>query len=257
MNNKKRIAALLAAALLTATLLSACEKKPAATQTPETVTPSITLSDEARLAKNSEALKAAAIGDYVFWGAYEQDNNLENGKEEIEWKILDIKDGKAFLISKKGLDQKEYFPVYNNATWETSTLRAWLNGEFLNAAFTAEEQALIPTVTVEPGVNPRYRKTTDAGPATQDQVYVLSVTEAFQYFETDEDRKCEPTDYAVANGVIKNSVDGNCWWWLRSPGYYQYTAAGVFGYIQIDGYDVNGMTDAARPVIWVDLTKLP
>lgn len=256
MKNKKRIASLLATALLAGCLLSACEEKPAAAQEPAQVAPSITISDAERLAKNSEALKNAAIGDYVFWGAYEQDNNLENGKEEIEWLVLDIKDGKAFLISKKGLDQVEYFPVYNNATWETSTLRAWLNSDFLNAAFTAEEQALIPTVTVEPGTNPRYRRTTDAGPATQDQVYVLSIMEAYQYFETDEARKCEPTDYAVANGVIKNSVDGNCWWWLRSPGYYQYTAAGVFGYIQIDGYDVNGTTDAARPVIWVDLNKL-
>lgn len=42
-----------------------------------------------------EKLKAAKVGDYVFFGAYEQDNNTSNGKEDIEWLVLEVKDGKA------------------------------------------------------------------------------------------------------------------------------------------------------------------
>ena len=38
------------------------------------------------------------IGEYVTFGHYEQDNNLENGKEPIEWKVLDKKDGRVLLL---------------------------------------------------------------------------------------------------------------------------------------------------------------
>lgn len=257
MKNKKttsRLAAVIAGTMLIGSLLSAC-KKPAPAPEPEKLVPSITISDEARFAKNCEDLKDVAIGDLVYWGSYEQDNNMENGYEEIEWQVLDIQEGKAFLLSKKALACKQYYHTYTNVTWETSVVREFLNGEFWEAAFTQQEKDCIPTTDVEPGKNPRYRRN-DPGPVTQDKLYILSITEVYNYFETDEDRKCEPTDYAVANGVIKNSVDGNCWWWLRCPGYYQYTAAGVFGYVNIDGYDVDGTTDAVRPCMWIDLSKI-
>lgn len=253
MKNKKhtpRLIAVIVAAAIVCSLLSACQK-PAEPQSGL----SISISDEERFAKNSQALKNAAIGDLVRWGSYEQDNNLENGYEEIEWQVLDIQDGKAFLISKKALDCKQYYPKYTNATWETSTVREFLNGEFWDKAFTEQEKACIPTTNVEPGNNPWFRDT-DPGPVTQDKVYILSITEVYNYFETDEERQCEPTDYAVANGAIKNVVTGNCWWWLRCPGYYQYTAAGVFDTVNLRGYDVNGTTDAVRPVIWIDLSQL-
>lgn len=249
-NQVLRLFALLIIVMMVCAPLSACQK-PADSQ-PNL---SITLTDEERFAKNSQALKNVSIGDLVFWGSYEQDNNLENGYEEIEWQVLDIQDGKAFLVSKKALDCKQYYPKYTNATWEISTVREFLNGEFWDVAFTEQEKACIPTTNVEPGINPIF-KGNDPGPVTQDKVYILSITEVYQYFETDEDRHCEPTDYAVANGAIKNVVTGNCWWWLRCPGYYQYTAAGVFDSINIRGYDVDGTTDAVRPVIWVDLSKI-
>ena len=43
---------------------------------------------------NSCNLKSANIGDYVFFGTYEQDNNNSNGKEDIEWLVLEKKEGK-------------------------------------------------------------------------------------------------------------------------------------------------------------------
>lgn len=48
-----------------------------------------------------EKLKVAKAGDYVFFGAYEQDNNTSNGKEDVEWLVLEVKDGKALVISKE------------------------------------------------------------------------------------------------------------------------------------------------------------
>ena len=199
------------------------------------------------------ALKVAEVGDIVFFGAYEQDNNTSNGKEDIKWLVLEVKDGKALVISKYALDCKQYNTSGTDVTWETSTLRKWLNNDFINKAFSADEKAMIPTVTVSADKNPVYD--TNPGNATQDQVFLLSITEANQYFSSDSARQCEPTDYAVANGVYVNSYSVNCWWWLRSPGYYQFSAAYVYYDGDVDEYGdlVSDVYFAVRPALWIDL----
>ena len=201
-----------------------------------------------------EKLKVAKAGDYVFFGEYEQDNNTSNGKEDVEWLVLEIKDGKALVISKYALDCKEYH--HTDVTWETSTLRKWLNNDFLNSAFSADERTMIPTVTVSADKNPDY--STNPGNATQDQVFLLSITEANKYFSSDSARQCKPTKYAVANGAYVNSDDSNCCWWLRSPGDIQFCAAYVYydGGVREYGNYVYRDLNAARPALWIDLSNL-
>ena len=201
-----------------------------------------------------EKLKVAKVGDYVFFGAYEQDNNTANGKEDVEWLVLEVKDGKALVISKYALDCKQYNTSYTDVTWEACTLRKWLNNDFINAAFSADERTMIPTVTVSADKNPDY--STNPGNATQDQVFLLSITEVNKYFISDSARQCEPTDYAVANGAWE-SDSGNCWWWLRSPGNCQNDAAGVrrVGDVHEHGYGVNLDDTAVRPALWIDLNS--
>ena len=199
-----------------------------------------------------EKLKTAKVGDYVFFGKYEQDNNTSNGKEDIEWLILEVKDGKALLISKYALNCKQYNTSKTDVTWETCTLREWLNNSFINTAFSVKEKAMIPTVTVSADKNPDY--STNPGNATQDQVFLLSITEANKYFNSKDARQCEPTDYAVANGDRESD---NCSWWLRSPGYYQYAAA--FIYYDGDVCEVGNCVDydynsTVRPALWVNLS---
>ena len=201
-----------------------------------------------------EKLKVAKAGDYVFFGEYEQDNNTANGKEDIEWLVLEVKDGKALVISKYALDCKQYNTSNMDVTWETCTLRRWLNNDFINAAFSAEEKAIIPTVTVSADKNLEY--SANPGNATQDQVFLLSITEANKYFSSYSARQCEPTDYAVANGAWE--IDsGNCWWWLRSPGTHQDNAASVSGEGVIDrfGPGVGEDDNAVRPALWIDLNS--
>ena len=202
-----------------------------------------------------EKLKVAKVGDYVFFGAYEQDNNTANGKENIEWLVLEVKDGKALVTSKYALDCKPYNTSYTDVTWENCTLRRWLNNDFINAAFSAEEKSMIPTVTVSADNNPDF--STNPGNATQDQVFLLSVTEANKYFNSDSARQCEPTDFAVANGAYVNSNNGNCCWWLRSPGYYQHSAAYVLddGDVGEYGGSVDIGDGAVRPALWIDLAS--
>ncbi len=202
-----------------------------------------------------EKLKVAKAGDYVFFGAYEQDNDISNGKEYIEWLVLEVKDGKALVVSKYALDCQQYNTSYADVTWETCTLRKWLNNAFINAAFSADEKAMIPTVTVSADKNPDYR--TNPGNATQDQVFLLSITEVNKHFSSDGARQCKPSDYAVANGAYVNSSNGNCWWWLRSPGGGQLTAAFVNrdGGVNEGGNGVGSVIPAVRPALWIDLNS--
>ena len=207
-------------------------------------------------------IKNAKVGDIVYFGTYEQDNDTSNGKEDIKWRVLAKENNRILVISDKALDCQPYNSSYRDITWENCTLRKWLNNDFVNAAFTAEERAKIPMVTVSADKNPKYD--TDPGNATKDKVFLLSIVEAEKYFASDEAEKyfasdearmCVPTDYAVARGAYVNSDNGTCWWWLRSPGYYQNYAADVLlgGDVYEDGYGVNHGDCAVRPAMWISI----
>lgn len=188
------------------------------------------------------------VGHYVSFGKYEQDNNTSNGKEKIEWLVLEVKDGKALVISKYALDCKPYNTSSTNVTWETCSLRNWLNNDFINSAFSATEKTMIPSVKVSADKNPDY--STSSGKATQDRLFLLSVKEMNKYLSSNSKRRCKSTDYAVANGAKGNY----CSWWLRSPGAYQSYATEVFstGEIYTKGGGV-GAIGAVRPAMWISL----
>ncbi len=131
----------------------------------------------------------------------------------------------------------------------------------MNNAFSAQEQALIQSTTVSADKNPDY--STAPGNAITDKVFLLSITEAKKYFDSDEARRCAPTAYAIAQGAWANdsykTADGDavCWWWLRSPGTYQYDAAcvGVGGAVYLLGDYVDLGDGCVRPTIWVSIDK--
>ena len=200
-------------------------------------------------------LKNSKVGDIVYFGTYEQDNDTSNGKENIEWLVLAKENNRVLVISDKALDCQKYNSSYTDVTWENCTLRKWLNNDFINAAFSDDEKARIPTVTVSAGENPYWY--TSPGLATEDKVFLLSITEANKYFSSDSARQCEPTDYAVARGAYVNSDNGNCQWWLRSPGRYQKFAAEVDfdgGFYEFcSGVGVGCDDDAVRPAMWITI----
>lgn len=207
----------------------------------------------------ADTVKNASVGDTITFGAYEQDNNTSNGKEAIEWTVLD-KDGMSLLlISKQALDCQQYNTSYTDVTWESCSLRKWMNGTFLNKAFNAEEQAQIQNTTVSADKNPEYN--TNPGNATTDKVFLLSINEVEKYFNSDEARKCAPTAYAKAQGAYTSDIyktasgAATCWWWLRSPGISQSYAASVHlgGSVDCIGFAVNRGTGAVRPALWINL----
>ena len=101
--------------------------------------------------------------------------------------------------------------------------------------------------------NPKY--STNPGNATTDKVFLLSITEVEKYFSSDSARQCEPTEYAIANGAYVNSDNGNCWWWLRSPGDDRYFAALVLsdGLVYYSGNSVHDDLGCVRPALWINL----
>lgn len=105
---------------------------------------------------NTVEASEAQVGDTVRFGSYEQDNDLNNGAEAIEWLVLDKQDGKLLLLSKDALDAKPYNEEDEDVTWETCTLRSWLNDTFYTTAFRQEEQGSIATTKVKNEDNPKY-----------------------------------------------------------------------------------------------------
>lgn len=198
-------------------------------------------------------IKSIRVGDTYRFGVYEQDNDESNGAEPIEWLVLAKEGSKLLVISKYALDCRPYHASPEEVTWENSTLRQWLNSDFLDTAFSAQEQAMIPSVTVSADENPQY--CTDAGNATQDKVFLLSISEAERYFASDKAKQCKPTAYAVALGAYTDRTGGKCWWWLRSPGTDRASAArvSVSGDVDERGYAVDYAFDAVRPALWIDL----
>ena len=205
-------------------------------------------------AGNLSAFNDVKAGDIIEFGSYEQDNDLTNGAEPIEWQVLDVQDGKALLFSRYALNCQQYNNTRETVTWESCTLRTWLNNAFLNDAFNMGEQRRIRMTTVSADKNPDY--STDPGKATQDKVFLLSITEANKYFTSNSERACAGTAYCYAQGADESSDTGKCWWWLRSPGYYSNIAAivTIIGAVFSNGYVVDYDNIAVRPALWIDLS---
>lgn len=200
-------------------------------------------------------LTKADVGDIVFFGAYEQDGNISNGKEVIEWRVLAKEDSHLLVISEKALAKKQYNSRAMETTWEKCFLRKWLNETFFQEAFTPEEQAYIEATTVSADKNPRYSSL--SGNATIDKVFLLSITEAENYFATIESGKCTSTKYANSSTWSPKYLGetSSISWWLRSPGDTQVSAAYVKsdGSISYLGDFVSRNNYYVRPALWINL----
>ena len=212
-------------------------------------------------------IKTAQEGDYVIFGAFEQDDDESNGKEAIEWLVLAREQDKVLLISRCVLDYRE-----NNSwdkpgtdTWPGSSLRKWLNETFFFEVFSEEKQALIQLSTVAANNNPSYSERTDwweaqpDGEDTEDKVFTFSFYEVSNYFQNEE-MKASPTLYACQQAAERDysiNEDG-CAWWLRLPGNSPGGTAmvGKDGSIERDGGAGIGIYSGVRPAMWVDVSAV-
>ncbi len=203
--------------------------------------------------KGENPFRGLSIGSTVWFGRYEQDNNYNNGSEAIQWKVLDIRDGKALLLSVYGLETMAYHYQSQSMTWENCTLRQYLNSNFYNGVFSDQERPYIARSYLYNNNSASYG--TYGGNPTYDYVFLLSIDEIRYYFPSEGSRKMQPTALARSHGAY-GTADRNCaWWWLRSPGQAANCASSInsIGVLLDTGPVVSDVTGAIRPAIWVDL----
>lgn len=205
--------------------------------------------------------------------------------EPIKWRVLSVNGNDAFLLADKGLDDQRYNTSYTSVTWETATIRSWLNGysassndcgtdytgkNFLDTAFGSSEQRAIKTTAVINDDSIKYG--TNGGNNTNDKIFLLSESEVYtdsatsygfdsDYRESDKARRSKSSTYCKAMGTDSSkSLDyrGNCGWWLRSPGHDANNVASVDcdGYVYGYGYVVGyGNNYAVRPALHLNLSS--
>ena len=185
-------------------------------------------------------------GQYNWNGSYKIYHYFKY--EPIKWRVLNRNGNDAFLLADVALDDQKYntnFGDVTDVTWETSSMRSWLNGygasvnqpkidyrrkNFINSAFTSTQRSAIKTTSVVNNNNTNY----GAGCGnTSDKVFLLSISEvcntdiaagygfAKEYYSDDEARRSRCSTYAHAMGVgrFMDEYNGNGWWWLRSQSY--------------------------------------
>ena len=215
----------------------------------------------------------AKVGSYVYLGQYEQDNNLENGKEIIQWRVLAVEGSKILVISEYVLDARPFeLEPHAQTCWENSDMREWLNGEFLRETFTEMEQNAIAITTVTDEINEKYPDNY-IGNATEDKIFFLSISEVKKYFSEGDDPQTRynevmqawPTEYAEAQGVRQDSDFSydthyipkffhSCYWLLRTMGYDNKCVLFINYYGQASKSGLKASVDEGgiRPAMWID-----
>jgi hypothetical protein len=199
---------------------------------------------------------AAPIGRVIQFGKY-------------DWLVLGYNRGLTMVISKDILQSNTpYNTEQTNVTWESCSLRKWLNNEFYGT-FTQEERAKIITAANR---NPDNKwKGTSGGADTRDFIFVMCVNEVVKYFGDSGDWMANrKKDY---NGQLNNNYsvlhdqfnaariakyNGNeAWWWLRTPGRNAGMAVCVAsdGSIDLSGTRVKsaGSSGGVRPSLWLNI----
>ena len=212
-------------------------------------------------------IKNSKAGDTILFGNYEQDNDLTNGKEEIEWTVLKRDQNKILIISKyilcplKILDEPyEPYALINSGrtiTWETSHARKWLNSDFINSAFSSEERDCIITTFITDNYSPYWNQPEEND--TYDKVFLLSIKEVLELMPSENERTSEPTDYAIGLGMYDEKHGDSEYynsWWTRSRGSNGYCFTYIFkkGEIGKHGHLVTVDVVGARPALWIEVS---
>ena len=217
------------------------------------------------------------VGDTVTMGSF-------FGKP-IVWQVLeaDTNAGKALLIPTELIGFWAFNTKNAVTIWEDSTIREWLNGEFMDNAFSAEQIAAILETEID---NKAYTETGldgGGGANTKDKVFLLSYAEAARYFSGADTRKAvynaTETQYTAlaqaleAKGVsedwqhklnveealneLSSYVGYTDWWWLRTAG-TAYNGSPRVACVNYDGSlerhnEIFEPLGGLRPAMWVNI----
>ncbi|MCM1246410.1 MAG: DUF6273 domain-containing protein [Roseburia sp.] len=180
----------------------------------------------------------------MYFGHYEQDYGSLDGKEDIEWTVLERKGNSVLLISTYILAKKRYYPLNKKTvTWRDCSLRKWLNENFYQKAFDESERGKI----IETELNNTDEKN------TRDSVFLLSEDEVEKYMKSEGDRKA----------CYYNGFGFVTWGWLLrgertferwdTTGNYAYNASMVNYYGEAMSYGDAKGKKGVRPALWLQV----
>lgn len=209
-------------------------------------------------------------GDILLFGEYEQDGKKKNGKEKIEWLVLDVEKSKVLVISKDILTAREYHKESKEGGyifWKDSSIRKWLNDSFIKSAFSKHEQKRI---LKSPIINEDTQEGKPGGEDTEDKIFLLSEKEARAYFQFDKDRVARLNKSSLKSAkklsaeneyfteeefeqYIVKEAKNRWFWWLRGSGYGVFDAVCVddTGKIDDSGFLSGYKHGGVRPAMWI------
>jgi len=193
----------------------------------------------------SETRLSAGVGEIIQFGGF-------------SWLVLEAQKNKILVLSKNAIELRPYNKKFIDTTWETGTLRQYLNDDFYNK-FNENEKLHILETKVQNNKNPWFN--TKKGNTTTDKIFLLSLGEVVKYFGDSGLLSNRPGDARRIDdqyNTARTADDGDgadSWWWLRSPGFYGLNAAYVNtgGWIYVDGNNVN-LYGGVRPAMWLKIS---
>lgn len=214
------------------------------------------MNDLANYKNSMDNAVASVMRPVIAFGSYPAS---KDGKPApVLWKILEEKDGRALLISEMCIDAEPYDERDVVATWESCSLRRYLNETVLNKMFSEEEQKVLLEVRNSNPDNTFFHakggEPSAGGADTTDMMFLLSAEEAEKYFNG-RNAAARATDHALEK--LPGGDDMNVSYWLRGPGMRGNLAVYVRpdGRVENTGYHTGSRDFAIRPAIMVDTSS--
>ena len=187
----------------------------------------------------------------IYFGNFEFNDGFSGLKQPLEWFVLDVDEvnNKVLLLSRSLVDLEGYAncPIFGNGyktSWSTSYLRIWLNSDFFDKTFNAEEKTLICPTHISP-MKRLHKKTLD-------RVFLLSETEYKKYFPDGYGKTYIRNISIITPKLVE--VKFEKWdWWLRDVSEHDdslvkcVSASGD----EIFLADSNSNEHGVRPAMWV------
>lgn len=170
-------------------------------------------------------IESARVGSRIKLGQYEQNNNLDDGPETIQWIVLEKQEDRLLVLSRYILDTYPFDA--DTESWEINPVNKWLTEKFVSS-FTEEEQKRIIEITV------------------------LTTEQLRELMPVTSRRIASGTEYT--RGKELYSFSGYSLWWVRSP---ESASKFTMHYVLTDGsidrfrsYSAI-FTYGIRPAMWI------
>ena len=204
-----------------------------------------------RVKKEKTLPEGIRAGDMIAFGHYPQYEHI--AISPVIWQVLEVSWEGVFIVSRSILECRPFHTWQVETPWPASDLRRWLNGCFLETAFSNDERKLVVPSRLLNYDNPEYG--TKGGAISKDKVFCLSIEEARQYEAVS---RFEGATYHVrtqGSSTLPEGVIPGDSWWLRTPGLDRSRAMCLGGEIakqpklQADGLPITAQGIGVRPAL--------